>query len=189
MVGATSSTAGTAGLVPAPAAGDEGRALRGDATFQRLPLPDNLPVALGSSSNLIKDHIIPVGIVTGAGGVTADLNRPYFFLYFIPKTCTVNGIGFRVNSQITAVPYEFGLYSVSKDFLPATRLTSISGTYTASGGTDLIETGISYSASRGFIFGSVVRTGNGTTNGNVRGWSQHSMNFLYERPNRRPIFI
>ena len=33
MVGATSSAAGTAGLVPAPAAGDQDKVLRGDATF------------------------------------------------------------------------------------------------------------------------------------------------------------
>jgi hypothetical protein len=33
MGGATSSSAGTAGLVPAPAAGDEDKVLRGDATF------------------------------------------------------------------------------------------------------------------------------------------------------------
>jgi len=182
MTGATSSVTGSAGYVPAPAAGDQGRALCGDATFQRLPYPDNLPIALGSSSNLIKDHIIPFGLVTGAGGVTSDLQRAYFFLYFIPKTCTINGIGFRANSTITAVPYEFGLYSVSTDFLPSTKLTSVSGTYTASASTDLIETGISYSATRGFIFGSVVRTGNGTTNGTVRGWSQTSMNFLRGQP-------
>ena len=36
MVGATSSTAGTAGLVPAPAAGDQRTFLRGDATFQSI---------------------------------------------------------------------------------------------------------------------------------------------------------
>ena len=33
MVGATSSTAGTAGLVPAPAAGDQRKFLTGGATF------------------------------------------------------------------------------------------------------------------------------------------------------------
>ena len=36
MVGATSSVAGTAGLVPAPAAGSHRNFLRGDATFQSL---------------------------------------------------------------------------------------------------------------------------------------------------------
>jgi hypothetical protein len=36
MVGATSSAAGTAGLVPAPAAGSQRKFLRGDATFQSI---------------------------------------------------------------------------------------------------------------------------------------------------------
>ena len=39
MVGATSSTAGTAGLVPAPAAGDQGDILFGDATFKASVFP------------------------------------------------------------------------------------------------------------------------------------------------------
>ena len=36
MVGATASVAGTAGLVPAPAAGDQGKFLRGDASFRSI---------------------------------------------------------------------------------------------------------------------------------------------------------
>jgi hypothetical protein len=39
MVGATSSVAGTAGLVPPPAAGEEDSLLRGDATFGRFAFP------------------------------------------------------------------------------------------------------------------------------------------------------
>ena len=39
MVGATSSAAGTAGLVPAPAAGDQGDVLFGDGTFKQTLLP------------------------------------------------------------------------------------------------------------------------------------------------------
>lgn len=182
MVGATSSAAGSGGTTPTPAAGDQGRALCGDATFQRLPYPDNLPVSFGSGSNLLKDHIIPFGVVEGAGGGVFDLQRAVFYLYYIPKSCTINGVGFRVNAGMTAVPFEFGLYSVSTDFLPSSRLTSISGTYTASAGTDLIETGISYSASRGFIFGAVVRTGNGTTTGAPRGWLSFSINYLRGQP-------
>ena len=46
MVGATSSTAGTAGLVPAPAAGEQNSVLMGDATFLNLDdiqmLPDQV---------------------------------------------------------------------------------------------------------------------------------------------------
>ena len=39
MVGATSSVAGTAGLVPAPAAGNQGDVLFGDGTFKQTLLP------------------------------------------------------------------------------------------------------------------------------------------------------
>ena len=39
MVGATSSAAGTAGLVPAPAAGNQGKALLGDGTFSFATFP------------------------------------------------------------------------------------------------------------------------------------------------------
>jgi hypothetical protein len=39
MVGATSSVAGTAGLVPAPAAGNQGKALLGDGTFSFATFP------------------------------------------------------------------------------------------------------------------------------------------------------
>lgn len=39
FTGATSSVAGTSGLVPAPAAGDEGKFLQGDGTWGTLPTP------------------------------------------------------------------------------------------------------------------------------------------------------
>ena len=40
MVGATASAAGTAGLVPAPAAGDGGKFLRGDGTWGEIAIPE-----------------------------------------------------------------------------------------------------------------------------------------------------
>lgn len=39
MIGATASTAGTAGLVPAPAAGDQNKVLAGDATWREFQTP------------------------------------------------------------------------------------------------------------------------------------------------------
>jgi hypothetical protein len=39
FTGATSSAAGTAGLVPAPIAGDHTKVLRADGTWQQLPDP------------------------------------------------------------------------------------------------------------------------------------------------------
>ena len=50
MVGATSSTAGTAGLVPAPAAGSQRKFLRGDATFQSIAA-NSIPVIATRRTN------------------------------------------------------------------------------------------------------------------------------------------
>jgi len=70
--GATSSTAGTAGLVPAPAAGDNGKFLSGDGTYKTIDLTnlnasnltsgtipvDRLPEITVSANNI--DGVIPV---------------------------------------------------------------------------------------------------------------------------------
>ena len=50
MTGATSSTAGAHGLVPAPAAGDQGKALMGDGTWKDLPSPELVEMAYGESN-------------------------------------------------------------------------------------------------------------------------------------------
>ena len=58
MVGATSSVAGTAGLVPAPAAGDQRKFLRGDATLQSIS-GNTIPITPSRRS----------GAITHAAGV------------------------------------------------------------------------------------------------------------------------
>jgi hypothetical protein len=50
MTGATSSTAGAHGLVPAPAAGDQGKVLMGDGTWKDLPSPELVEMAYGESN-------------------------------------------------------------------------------------------------------------------------------------------
>ena len=50
MTGATSSTAGTHGLVPAPAAGDQGKALMGDGTWKSLPSAELVEMSYGESN-------------------------------------------------------------------------------------------------------------------------------------------
>lgn len=58
MVGATSETAGSAGLVPAPAAGDEKKVLTGDGNWTELSIPDTsdletkMATLIGSDENL-----------------------------------------------------------------------------------------------------------------------------------------
>jgi len=50
FTGATSSTAGTNGLVPAPAAGDEGKVLMGSGSWASLPLPELVEMSYGESN-------------------------------------------------------------------------------------------------------------------------------------------
>lgn len=50
MTGATSSAPGTSGIVPAPAAGDDGKFLRGDGTWNNPPLPPDMTGATGSAN-------------------------------------------------------------------------------------------------------------------------------------------
>lgn len=50
FTGATSSSAGTNGLVPAPAAGDQSKVLMGDGTWKDLPLPELVEMSYGESN-------------------------------------------------------------------------------------------------------------------------------------------
>lgn len=50
FTGATSSAAGTNGLVPAPAAGDQGKVLMGDGSWSNLPLPELVEMSYGESN-------------------------------------------------------------------------------------------------------------------------------------------
>ncbi|MGN8905332.1 pyocin knob domain-containing protein [Bacillota bacterium HCP28S3_F12] len=52
FIGATSSSAGSHGLVPAPAKGDQSKFLRGDKTWQSISIPSSLPANGGTASNV-----------------------------------------------------------------------------------------------------------------------------------------
>lgn len=50
MTGATASTAGAHGLVPAPAAGDQAKVLKGDGTWGTMPSPELVEMSYGESN-------------------------------------------------------------------------------------------------------------------------------------------
>ena len=78
MGGATGSAAGSAGLVPAPAAGDEGKYLKGDGTWNAVAVPTK-------TSQLTNDS----GFLTDAG-VTSFNGSTGAVTYSAPVT-SVNG--------------------------------------------------------------------------------------------------
>lgn len=70
--GASSSAAGSRGLVPAPAKGDQSKFLRADKTWQAINIPTSLPANGGTASNVSGTIAINHG---GTGATTASAAR------------------------------------------------------------------------------------------------------------------
>lgn len=69
---ASSSSAGSHGLVPAPAKGDQSKFLRGDKTWQSISIPSSLPANGGTASNVSGIVAVDHG---GTGASTAGAAR------------------------------------------------------------------------------------------------------------------
>jgi len=119
LVGATSSAAGTAGLVPAPAAGEEHKLLRGDATFQGVPFPQKL---LSSSTSDITNGnstgnvigMIGMTNLTSSGNYGFYYNRQYFVPVWIPSTLTSWSLNVVVGSSPAVnITFKIGVYDRS----------------------------------------------------------------------------
>jgi len=119
LVGATSSSGGTAGLVPAPAAGEEHKLLRGDATFQGVPFPQKLlssntsDITNGNSTgNVI--GMIGMTNLTSSGNYGFYYNRQYFVPVWIPSTLTSWSLNVVVGSSPAAnITFKIGVYDRS----------------------------------------------------------------------------
>ena len=107
MVGATSSVAGTAGLVPAPAAGDQEKFLRGNATWQsQYPQFSCHPQRFESG-----DYLFPPALTTQTG----NANSGFLVCYpiFLP-TLTIDRIGCEVTAAAGAGSLgRLGIYNSS----------------------------------------------------------------------------
>ena len=72
MIGATASTAGTSGLVPAPVAGDNTRFLRGDGSWQDVPHQDTTYTA-GANINIDANNNNAISVSSGNAANTQFL--------------------------------------------------------------------------------------------------------------------
>jgi hypothetical protein len=120
MVGATSSIAGTAGLVPAPEAGNQNRYLQGDGLYGG-PLFNNIEIPAAR-------YIGPL-IAYGGAGTTKQLIS--FYVLFVPvysnKARSISEIKLQVTtaSGATGAPtIEVALYNTDTNGFPTTRITN-----------------------------------------------------------------
>ena len=119
MVGATSSVSGTAGLVPAPAAGDQNKALLGSAIF-KFPCEELLPNGVQSGGVL--------GILGGTrnwsgGGGSVAANTAFAQAIWVPTQITVSSLRFRLNASSTS-NIRGGVYAPRSDGMPGSLQTA-----------------------------------------------------------------
>jgi hypothetical protein len=108
MVGATSSAAGTAGLVPAPAAGDQGNFLRGDATFSM----DSFSFLMGS---LPSGSVLEPAINYSTASANYQENYAYYCPIIIPRRRTFDGIKLHSMRSANSQTVYLAIYNSSSD--------------------------------------------------------------------------
>lgn len=129
MVGATSSAAGTAGLVPQPAAGDEDKQLLGSGTFVQTA-----PFQLTNyTSGLFAFHVINCFGGFERNSVTLTADEIYFSPVFINFPFTFDRILYS-NRTSQQSNFKFGLYTHDRSAgLPKTLLVESANVATITG--------------------------------------------------------
>lgn len=145
MTAATSSTAGKAGLVPAPAAGKQAQFLRGDGTWQ-TPTDTTYSAATTSANGLMT-----AAMVTKLNGIADGANK---YTYTLPEaTSSILG-GVKIGSNITV---SSGTISLTKS-----NVTTALG-YTP----PTSDTNTTYSFATGDNNGTIKVTPSGGTASNI----------------------
>ena len=187
MVGATSSVAGTAGLVPAPAAGQERLALSGSGNFypylykpKILSGSGQLYAVLGANSRTN---------VTYAFGT----NKTFFSPIILPEG-TVTALAITFFSQANG-DIRIGLYDSATDDLPTNLITSGSASTSSSAAANAMVsiTGLSSAIKGGLYYCAFHQSGGNSVNtisqGEATAWvhgnfsNGHSSGYFYQIDN------
>ena len=167
MGGATSSVAGSAGLVPAPAAGSEYAYLRGDATFKN-------PLIQSSFINTTQEGYVtqPYGLYIG-GSITPADNILYLTPHIvIPATYTKILIRRAAGTSGVNMKVRMGIYECDFDKLcPTTLIAETADTAMGSVSSDVTVT-ISQTLNKGIYYLGCVFTSSS-------GWLGSSANTNY----------
>lgn len=135
MVGATSSAAGTAGLVPAPTAGDNEATLIGDATFAQNLFQRNLKPVTKTSRYYFNAGLL--GRPEDASSATyVNTGHAPLVPFFVAGTETVASITF-MNHSVNASTVTFKLAVYQSDFATGAPKTLVQQVQTANIGNNM----------------------------------------------------
>ena len=167
FVGASTSTAGTAGVVPAPAAGKNTRALFSDASFGEVPL---LPQYKNTAAGAFIRSWSPA--INGTS-FTPTIKVRYFSLIYVPADGNIDLIGaFTGSAPSPAFNVHIAMWQSGEDGRPSTLVTDGTMSSGTSGFSSLnIAVSPSVSVSKGFYYMSLTSDATGSAN-SIRAISQ-----------------
>lgn len=119
MVGATSSAAGTAGLVPQPAAGNQGKALIGDGTFSFAVFPSGGNYGTDYVGWPTLTHAADISLLSRSTGGDYIIRGGMFY----PKG-TYNRIGVYISTAAAGKNCKIGIYDTDSAGKPSSLVTS-----------------------------------------------------------------
>jgi len=159
MVGATSSAAGTAGLVPAPAAGDQTAFLSGSGSFliPAVPILSKDSAQTQDVGSVGGSSVVFWGcpFLSGGSGAGATALKPLFCPIYIPKTDTYTRIAATVNTGSAGTLFSLALYSLDEATgLPENLVTNVNSLSSASAAT--VEGTISQSLNQGWYWAAIL---------------------------------
>jgi hypothetical protein len=150
LVGATSSVAGTAGLVPAPAAGDQNKALTGGGIFKASER--RLWNTQNTSTEFKADYLTPESffVLSATLGSSGSQGCTSFTPYYLPESIAITALAIYVGVGDSTASVDVALWSSSATTgLPDSRVayaTFAAGELTSAG---FAEKAITYTASAG----------------------------------------
>ena len=153
MVGATSSAAGTAGLVPAPAAGTNTRALFSDASFGEVPL---FPTHKNTNSGVYIRA--PQSATSTQATITsmASLLRTFLCMYS-PADGTIDLLGVRFTASPTSgYDMNLSIWEMGEDGLPSSYITGGNAAIAAGAGNVEYTIVVNGAIKRGFFWSSLT---------------------------------
>lgn len=151
LVGASSSAAGAAGLVPAPAAGKNTRALLSDASFVAIPA---LPRRAAETTRIVRNYTETLS----SGNASWNAKIRYFSLVFAYDSANINKLFTRTGSGTisSAFNINLALWDCDESGQPSTYIVGGNITSGTSSSTDLSLSVASTPVTRGWYYISVT---------------------------------
>lgn len=153
FAGATTTGAGTSGLVPAPSSGISTRLLYSDAKFKNLLL---FPQFKPSNTSIISNPYAGYGAASTSGIAPTDKLRVFSLMYF-PADGNIDTLIWRtINAPSSAYNAHIGVWKVGDDGRPSDYIVGATSSSGTAGSTDISISITSTAIEAGWVYFSIT---------------------------------